>query len=276
MNLYERLERTTCFLKQKTQEFQPQIGMILGTGLSNFTQHLEIKFSISYKEIPGFAESTVSGHKGELICAEYKGLKMLVMSGRFHYYEGYSMDQVIFPVRVMKFLGIQKLIISNAAGGVQAHIYPGDLVFIRDHINLLPENPLRGQNDERIGLRFPDMLNTYNREWNKKALSIAKKKNIRAHEGVYVATQGPNLETPAEYRFFNIIGGDVVGMSTIPEVLAAKHMNLPVFVISVVSNRCFPIEELTETSLEEVLQVVNAAEKDLTAIMLSLLTEIQR
>jgi len=196
------------------------------------------------------------------------------MAGRFHYYEGYSMQQVTFPVRVLKFLGIERLIISNVSGSTNAAFEAGDIVFIKDHINLQPENPLRGVNDERLGPRFPDMLDTYDRPLNAKALAIAKANNIRAHEGVYLALQGPNLETPAEYNFIHRAGADVVGMSTVPEVIVAKHMSLPIFVISIVSNKCFPIENITQTTVEAVIQLANEAEPKMRLIVKEILKEL--
>lgn len=272
--LYNKIKETVTFLQNKLDGFEPKIGIILGTGLGNLRSEIEILKAISYADIPHFAEPTVESHSGQLIFGELYGVKVVAMAGRFHYYEGYSMEEVTFPVRVLKYLNIEELIISNAAGGLQAHLYPGDLVFIKDHINLHAKNPLRGPNDERLGVRFPDLLKTYNRELNQRALAIAKEQGTRAFEGVYVGTQGPNLETPAEYNFFNIIGGDVVGMSTIPEVLVARHMKLPVLVVSVVSNRCYPIEEIIETTVAEVINVVTKAEPKLTAILKTLLPEL--
>ncbi len=269
--MYKKIQEAITYIQEKLSDFEPKIGIILGTGLGAFSKEIDPILEIPYSEIPYFAEPTVEGHVGKLIFGYLKGVPIVAMAGRFHYYEGYSMEEVTFPVRVLKYLKIERLIISNAAGGVQQHLYPGDLVFIKDHINLHAQNPLRGKNDTRLGVRFPDMLNAYDRELNKKALAIAEKHSIRAFEGVYVGTQGPNLETPAEYNFFNIIGGDAVGMSTIPEVLVANHMNLPVFVVSVISNRCFPINEITETTLAEVIQVVDKAESKLTLILKELL-----
>jgi len=193
------------------------------------------------------------------------------MAGRFHYYEGYSMQQVTFPVRVLKFLGIERLFISNISGSTSPHIFAGDLVFIRDHVNLQPENPLRGMNDERLGPRFPEMLDTYDRTLNKKALEIAATNGFRAHEGVYVALQGPNLETPAEYEFLNRIGGDVVGMSTVPEVIVAKHMGLSIMVISVVSNKCYPTENIESSTIPEMIAVANKGGKKLGLIIKALM-----
>lgn len=274
--MYEKIQESVHSIHQKTDYFKPSIGIVLGTGLGNFSKEINISYQIPYTDIPYFAQTTIESHKGALIFGTIENQKVVAMSGRFHYYEGYSMQSVTFPIRVLKFLGIQQLIISNAAGGIQAHLYPGDIVFIKDHINLHAENPLRGANDERLGVRFPDMLNTYNRSLNKRALEFAIQQKIRAFEGVYVGTQGPNLETPAEYNFFHIIGGDVVGMSTIPEVLVARHMQLPVFVASVISNRCYPIDEINETTMEEVISVVQKAESKLSLIIKNLIKEFQQ
>ncbi len=256
--LYDNIQEALQFLRSQSQ-FQPEIGIVLGTGLGNLASEIQIEDRIPYQKIPHFPTSTVESHKGELIFGYLEGRRIVAMSGRFHYYEGYSMKEVTFPIRVLKFLGIEQLLISNASGGVNPHFQAGDIVLIRDHINLQPENPLRGMNDERLGPRFPDMLHTYDNNIINKLLAIAKEEEIKLHTGVYVGVQGPNLETPAEYRYFNRIGGDVIGMSTVPEVLVAKHMGLPLAVISVVSNQCFPISAIKETTLEEVIQVVEKA-----------------
>lgn len=273
--MYNKIQDSVEYIKSKIGSFCPQIGIILGTGLSNLGNEIEKVIDIPYSSIPSFAEPTVEGHSGQLIFGYLEGVAVVAMAGRFHYYEGYSMEEVTFPVRVLKFLGINLLIISNAAGGLQEHLYPGDFVFIKDHINLHSQNPLRGTNDERLGVRFPDMLHTYDNKMNKKALEIAANHEFRAFEGVYIGTQGPNLETPAEYNFFHLIGGDVVGMSTIPEVLVARHSNLPVWVVSVVSNRCYPIDEINETTLDEVIKVVNNAEKKLIILLKELILSIK-
>lgn len=255
--LYEQIQEAIKFIQTQT-DFQPKYGIILGTGLSDLIDDIEIHCEIPYGEIPHFPVSTVASHKGKLVFGTLDNTPIIAMAGRFHYYEGYSMKQVTFPVRVLKFLGIERLFISNAAGSVNENMKQGDLVFIKDHINMQPENPLRGENDERLGVRFPDMLKTYDRKLNAKALEIAKAKGIRAHEGVYLGLQGPNLETPAEYIFMHRIGADVIGMSTVPEVLVARHSDLPVFVVSVISNQAYPPELIKETTLEEVIAVVQA------------------
>jgi len=215
----------------------------------------------------------VQSHRGKLIFGKLAGIPIVAMAGRFHYYEGYSMEQVTFPVRVMKFLGIERLIISNASGSVNPAIEAGDIVFVRDHINFMADNPLRGHNDERLGPRFPDMLGTYDRQLNARALQMARKMGIPAHEGIYLGLQGPNLETPAEYQFFHRIGADLVGMSTVPEVLVAKHMELPIFVVSVVSNKCYPLEDIKETSVEDVIAKVGETSPRLQALVKELIVE---
>lgn len=271
--LYGRIQECLSFLQERT-DFRPQLGFILGTGLSGLANEIETVFSIDYARIPHFPVSTVESHQGKLIFGYLAGRPVVAMAGRFHFYEGYSMQQLTFPVRVLKFLGIERLIISNAAGSTNPAINMGDIVFVRDHINLQADNPLRGYNDERLGPRFPDMLQTYDRALNARALAIAAELDVPAHEGVYVALQGPNLETPAEYHFLHVIGGDLVGMSTVPEVLVARHMELPVLVVSVVSNKCYPLSEIRETSLQDVINAVQAAEPRLKAVMLKLLPSL--
>ncbi len=270
MQLYDKIQETIQYIRKET-DFQPKTGIILGTGLSGLVDEIQVVCSLDYATLPHFPISTVQSHRGKLVFGYLSGQAIVAMAGRFHYYEGYSMQQVTFPVRVLKFLGIQNLFISNAAGSTNAAMETGDLVVIKDHINLQPENPLRGTNDERLGPRFPDMLHTYDKDLRKRALSIAQQHEIRVHEGVYVGLQGPNLETPAEYNYLHTIGGDVVGMSTVPEVLVARHMNLPVLVVSVVSNKCYPIENLTTTTVEEVIAAVEATAPKLQLVIKKLL-----
>jgi purine-nucleoside phosphorylase len=269
-NLFDKIQEAKNFIRSKTA-FQPQLGIILGTGLGDFSDEIIVELEIPYNEIPHFPISTVQSHKGKLIFGMLENQPIVCMAGRFHYYEGYSMQQVTFPIRVLKALGVNELWITNVSGSTNAEMEAGDLVFIKDHINLQPENPLRGENDERLGPRFPDMKNTYNVLLNKKALQIAHDNQIRAHEGIYVALQGPNLETPAEYNFIHRIGGDLVGMSTVPEVLVAKHSEMSIFVISIVSNKCFPIEEIKETTLESVIAIAQIAAGKMTFIIKELL-----
>lgn len=266
MTLHDQIQECIAFIRKRSN-FQPKVGIILGTGLSSLGEDIVVEKEFNYGLLPFFPLTTVESHAGKLILGHLNGVAVVAMAGRFHYYEGYSMQQLTFPVRVLKALGIEQLIVSNAAGSVNPNIEAGDVVFIRDHINLLPENPLRGFNDERLGPRFPDMVKTYNREVNHLALTLAEQHGLVAHEGVYLAIAGPNLETPAEYKMAHILGADVIGMSTVPEVLVARHMGLPVCVISVVSNKSYPIEAIEETTVEKVIATVQSVEQKLRSLM---------
>ena len=270
--LYNQIQESIAFIRTKT-DFVPQSGIILGTGLGNLTDEIDIKMSIPYAEIPHFPVSTVQSHKGQLIFGELDAHPVVVLAGRFHYYEGYSMKELTFPVRVLKFLGIKRLVISNVSGSTNENIEAGDIVLVKDHINFMPENPLRGENDERIGIRFPDMKKAYCESLLMMATRAARLNNIKVHFGVYFALQGPNLETPAEYNFINISGADLVGMSTVPEVIVARHMELPVLVISVVSNKCYPIEAIKETTLEGVIALAKEAEPKMTLLVKAVLAK---
>jgi purine-nucleoside phosphorylase len=272
--MYEQIQESAAFLRSKTT-VQPKIGIILGSGLGGLVNDIVSPQAIDYQEIPHFPVSTVKGHAGKLIFGQLAGTNVVAMAGRFHYYEGYSMQQLTFPVRVMKALGVELLIVSNAAGSVNAEIEAGDLMFIRDHINLQADNPLRGPNDERLGVRFPDMLHAYEPALIERAMGIAQANGIRAHKGVYVALQGPNLETPAEYEFMHRIGADVVGMSTVPEVIVARHAGMRVFAVSVVSNKSYPISTIRETSHEDVLDMVGKAAENLSLVVKQLLGVIR-
>lgn len=272
-NLYEDIQQAMRFIRGHTI-MEPRFGIILGTGLGNLTDEIDVEAEIPYADIPHFPVSTVESHKGRLVFGKLGGVPVVCMAGRFHYYEGYTMQQITFPVRVMKFLGIERLFVSNASGGLNPNYRAGDLVFLRDHINLQADNPLRGVNDERLGPRFPDMLRAYDWVLNARALEIAHQNDIRAHEGVYLALQGPNLETPAEYIFMYRIGADVVGMSTVPEVIVAKHMSLPVFAASVVSNQGYPPESMQETTVEEVIAMVSSVEPKLRLVVTQLIQEL--
>jgi purine-nucleoside phosphorylase len=268
--MYEQIQEAAAFLRSKTTH-QPRVGIILGSGLGGLVNDIESAQSIDYEAIPHFPVSTVKGHAGKLVFGKLAGADVVAMAGRFHYYEGYTMQQLTFPVRVMKALGIELLIVSNAAGSVNDGIEAGDLVFLRDHINLQADNPLRGPNDERLGVRFPDMLHAYDPALLDLASQIAQANGIRSHRGVYVALQGPNLETPAEYEFMHRIGADVVGMSTVPEVIVARHAGMRVFAVSVVSNKSYPISTIKETSHEDVLEAVGLAAARLTFVVKSML-----
>ncbi len=233
--ILEKIKQTANFINDKSQNFAPEVGVVLGTGLGNFADHIDVKHVVEYNEIPNFPVSTVQGHKGRLIFGYIGEKRVVAMQGRFHYYEGYSMEQVTFPIRVLKFLGIKNLFVSNASGGINTSFRVGDLMVITDHINLMP-NPLIGANIEELGPRFPDMHDCYNPELNSKATAIAEQHNIKLQYGVYVGGTGPTFETQAEYKYFKAIGGDTAGMSTVPEVIVARHMSIPVFGVSVITN----------------------------------------
>jgi purine-nucleoside phosphorylase len=267
--LFDDIQESVAYLANRCS-LQPRFGFILGTGLSDLADEITDAEEIPYGDIPHFPESTVQSHRGKLILGYLAGVPVVAMAGRFHYYEGYSMEQVTFPVRVLQAMGIERLIISNAAGSVNPAMEAGDIVFVRDHINMMPENPLRGPNDERLGPRFPDMLHTYDRALNAQAMALARQMGIRAHEGVYLGLQGPNLETPAEYQFFHRIGADLIGMSTVPEVLVARHMGLSIFVLSVISNKCYPLEDIRETTMEAVIALVTATTPRVQALVKAL------
>ena len=251
-------------------DFQPEYLLILGTGLGQLADEIEAEHIISYDDIPHFPVSTVESHAGKLIFGKLGRKAVVAMQGRFHYYEGYSLQQVTFPVRVMKFLGIEKLFISNAAGGVNPDYEISDLMILNDHINLLPDNPLRGRNYDEFGARFPDMSDPYDKELIKEAMEIASKHKIRAHQGVYAAVQGPNLETPAEYRYVRIIGADAVGMSTIPENIVARQMGIPCFAISVITDMCTP-ETIQKVTVADILEAAAKAEPGMTKIIKELI-----
>ncbi len=269
-NMYDKVQEAIAFVQSKT-DFKPQYGIILGTGLGGLVNDIEIEAEISYEDIPHFPVSTVESHTGRLIFGYLSGKAIVAMQGRFHYYEGYSMKQVVFPVYVMKFLGISTVLISNASGSTCTHIGKGDLVFIRDHINLHSENPLRGRNDERIGPRFPDMCEPYNLALIEQAATIAEKHGFTYHKGVYVGLQGPNLETKAEYVHLNQMGGEIVGMSTVPEVIAAVHCGLKVFAVSVATDLGYPPEIVRPLTLEEVIEVAMEAEPKMTTVIRELI-----
>jgi len=243
----------------------PEIGIILGTGLSKLVDNIDIGLAIPYEDIPHFPVSTVDFHKGELIFGELAGKKVLAMHGRFHYYEGYSMYELVFPVRVMKMLGIKTLLVSNACGTMNMDFRKGSLMMLTDHINMLGDNPLIGLNNEELGPRFPDMSEAYSGELNEIMRQIAIDKNINLNEGVYVAVPGPMLETRAEYRYLRRIGADVVGMSTVPEAIAARHMGLPCAAVSVITDECDP-DNLAVADINDILKTAAVAEKDLIVL----------
>lgn len=271
--LRARMQECAEYIESKV-EFQPEVGIILGTGLGTFASEIEVVATVPYSEIPNFPVSTVMGHKGQLVFGHIAGKKVVAMQGRFHLYEGYSAKEVTFPVRVLKALGIETLLISNAAGGINAQMNNGDLMLITDHINFQIENPLRGENDEELGPRFPDMSDAYSSVLLDKMRRIISNEGIDVIEGVYLGLQGPNLETKSEYRAFHLWGADAVGMSTVPEVLVANHMSLPVLAMSVITNVCYPPERVKETTHEEVIEVANAAEPKLARLFKGLIAQL--
>jgi purine-nucleoside phosphorylase len=264
MSTLQEINNTAEFLKSKGIP-SGCVGIILGTGLGNLIHEITIELEISYEDIPGFPVSTVEFHKGKLIYGTLKGRRVLAMNGRFHYYEGYAMDQVAFPVRVMKQLGIEILLISNAAGAMNLNWKKGDLMLINDHINLLPSNPLIGKNIDELGPRFPDMSEAYDKKFLEKMSQLAQQLNILLRSGVYVAVPGSMLETPAEYRFLRRIGADAVGMSTVPEVIVARHMGMRVLAISVLTDECDP-DNLKPVDITEIIAVAGKAEQKLSTL----------
>ncbi len=268
--MLEQIKATAEFIRSQIDEFVPEVGIILGTGLGGLADSIDVKYSIEYSTIPNFPVSTVEGHKGRLIFGLLGGKRVVAMQGRFHYYEGYTMQQVTFPVRVMKLLGIKTLFVSNASGGVNTSFRTGDLMIITDHINLMP-NPLIGKNMAELGPRFPDMHNCYDKDLIAKATNIAAEHNIKLQYGVYVGGTGPTFETQAEYRYFKAIGGDTAGMSTVPEVIVARHMSIPVFGVSVITN-CGLSDELGDH--EDVQrQGAKAAEK-MTTLFIEMIRQL--
>ncbi|REE82318.1 purine-nucleoside phosphorylase [Lutibacter oceani] len=257
--MWNKVQETVKFLQNKGIT-SPDYGIILGTGLGNLVEKINIKLTISYAEIPNFPVSTVAGHSGELIFGKLSGKTVIAMKGRFHFYEGWSMEQTVFPVRVMKFLGVEKLIVSNASGGVNPNFKVGDIMLITDHINLMPVHPLHGKNEDRFGPRFVDMHEAYSKKMIAKMDKVASTLNISIHKGIYLALQGPTFETPAEYKMVKILGADAVGMSTVPEVIVAKHMGMECFGISVITD--LGVEGIVEAvSHEEVQKNAKIAEK---------------
>lgn len=265
--MLEKIKETAAFLKERMHT-SPETAIILGTGLGNLANEITEKYEIKYQDIPNFPVSTVEGHSGKLIFGKLGNKDIMAMQGRFHYYEGYSMKEVTFPVRVMKELGIKTLFVSNASGGTNASFEIGDLMIITDHINYFPEHPLRGKN--LYGDRFPDMSEAYSKDLISKALAIAKEKGIKVQQGVYIGTQGPTFETPAEYKLFHVLGADAVGMSTVPEVIVANHAGIRCFGISIITD--LGVEgKIVEVSHEDVQIAADAAQPKMTTIMRELI-----
>lgn len=270
--MLEKIKETAAFIRQQADEM-PKTAVILGTGLGDLVNHIEVLKDIPYSEIPNFPVSTVAGHSGKLIFGNLGGKYIVAMQGRFHYYEGYDMKQVTFPVRVFKEIGVETLFVSNAAGGMNKEFVVGDVMVITDHINLFPENPLRGKNYEELGPRFPAMTEAYSHAFIDMADQIAKEDGIRLMHGVYVGTPGPTFETPAEYEYFRVIGGDAVGMSTVPEVIVANHAGMKVFGVSVITD--LGGKDITEVpSHEEVQQAAIKAQPVMTHIIKKMLERL--
>ena len=272
MEQYKKLEAATQFLK-KYMGSAPKVGVVLGSGLGNFTQEIKVEKEIGYEEIPHFPVSTVEGHHGRLIVGSIVGKPIIAMAGRFHFYEGYGPEEVVFPIRVMKMLGIETILISNAAGGVDPAFKVGDLMIITDHISFATINPLLGANDDRLGPRFPDMSEPYSKELIKRVKSIAQDLNIKVQEGVYFGVTGPTFETRSEYKMIHVLGGDAVGMSTVQEVIAAKHIGLNVFAMSVITDIGIREEDNIITH-QEVLEAARAAEPKFTSLFIELIKSL--
>ena len=272
MNLFDKITETTNFLKPYNTS-NAKVAVVLGSGLGNFVQELKVDSEIAYSQIPHFPVSTVQGHSGKLIFGSIAGKPVIAMAGRFHFYEGYSVEDVVFPIRVMKFLGVETLLLSNAAGCVNTSFKIGDLMIIRDHISFATKNPLIGKNDERFGPRFPDMSEPYNKQLIAKAKELAQQLNIDLKEGVYFCATGPTFETHAEYKMVHILGGDAVGMSTVQEVIVAQHMNMNVFAMSVITDIGIRDNDNVITH-EEVLQAAKEAEPKFSALFREMIASL--
>jgi purine-nucleoside phosphorylase len=267
--MWEQVQETVSFIKEKTN-FTPEYGVILGSGLGSFTDDIQIEFTLPYNEIPNFPVSTVQGHKGALVFGTIGDKKVVAMQGRFHFYEGYSMKEVTFPVRVMKYLGVEKLVVSNASGGVNPNYEVGSIVILKDQINMMPEHPLRGKNDERFGPRFLNMSEPFSNDMISIAKALAKNLKIKVQDGIYLGLQGPTFETLAEYKMVKILGADCVGMSTVPEVIVARHMDMECFGLSVITDMGNE-ENIESVSHDEVLEAAKKAEPNVRRLIKELI-----
>ncbi len=263
--LLNKIDETLAVIREKSDK-EYSVGIVLGTGLGGLVTDIEVEFEIDYSELPNFVHSTVESHKGKLIFGMLSGKDVVVMQGRFHFYEGYTMQEITYPIRLMKKLGVESLFVSNACGGLNPLYRRGDLMIMNDHINLLGDNPLIGKNEDEFGPRFPDMSEPYNYKLIELAEKVALENQIKVHQGSYVAVSGPNLETKAEYRFLRTIGADVVGMSTVPECIVANHMGIKVFGMSIITDECFP-DSLKAVVLDEILEAARIAEPKMTKII---------
>lgn len=272
LDLYEKIEAAVAAIRQQWDK-QPRAGIILGTGLGDLVEQITVEATIDYENIPHFLSSTAIGHRGRLVCGMLEGVPVMAMEGRFHMYEGYSLKDITLPVRVMKACGAEFLIVSNASGGMNPYFRAGDIMVIEDHINLMGDNPLIGVNDDRLGPRFPDMCEPYDLKLVDQVMEIARKQNIVAHKGVFVAVAGPNLETRAEYRFLRTIGADAVGMSTVPEVIVAIHSGMRVVGLSIITDMCLP-DALEPADVESIIAIASQAQPRLTRLVTGALAMI--
>lgn len=271
LELFAQIEEAVSAIRKEWNQI-PHAGIILGTGLGGLVEQIDIQASLEYDEIPNFPKSTAISHRGRLVCGSLNGLPVMAMEGRFHMYEGYPLKQITLPVRVMKALGAKVLVVSNACGGMNPYYQCGDIMVIDDHINLMGDNPLIGINDDRLGPRFPDMCEPYDQQLIRDAMEVARRQNMELHRGVFVAVAGPNLETRAEYRFLRTIGADVVGMSTVPEVITAVHCGLRVVGFSIITDICFP-DSLQPAVVDEIIAHANSAEPKLSALVTGVLEQ---
>jgi purine-nucleoside phosphorylase len=269
LDMYEEIETAAAAIREIWPR-RPHAGIILGTGLGNLVDEIDVEAAVDYEEIPHFVNSTAVSHRGRLVCGLLRKVPVMVMEGRLHMYEGYSLRQITLPVRVMKAAGAELLVVSNASGGMNPHYRCGDIIVIEDHINLMGDNPLIGVNDDRLGPRFPDMSQPYDQKLIERALEVARRENIVAHKGIFVAVAGPNLETRAEYRFLRTVGADIVGMSTVPEVIVAIHAGLRVLGLSIVTDMCLP-DALQPANIEHIIGVANEAQPRLTKLVTNVL-----
>ncbi|HMO15570.1 MAG TPA: purine-nucleoside phosphorylase [Pirellulaceae bacterium] len=271
LHIFDQINESVAVIREHWQG-RPRAGIILGTGLGQLVNQIEIEAAIDYADIPHFPSSTATSHAGRLVCGKLNGLPVMAMEGRLHMYEGYSLQSITLPVRVFKAMGCSLLVVSNACGGLNPLYQEGDIMLIDDQINLMGDNPLIGINDERLGERFPDMSEPYTKELIQRAMKIARREDIVVHRGVFVAVAGPNLETRAEYRFLRMIGADVVGMSTVPEVIVAVHSKMRVIGFSIITDLCFP-DSLKPANVEEIIRIANEAQPKLTKLVVGVLAE---
>ena len=269
LDMYEEIETAAAAIREIWPR-RPHAGIILGTGLGNLAVEIDVEVAVDYEQIPHFVNSTAVSHRGRLVCGLLRKVPVMVMEGRLHMYEGYSLRQITLPVRVMKAAGAELLVVSNASGGMNPHYRCGDIIVIEDHINLMGDNPLIGVNDDRLGPRFPDMSQPYDQQLIERALEIARRENIVAHKGIFVAVAGPNLETRAEYRFLRTVGADIVGMSTVPEVIVAVHAGLRVLGLSIVTDMCLP-DALQPANIDHIIRIANEAQPRLTKLVTNVL-----